>query len=368
MRITAAVAPEAGARFTLETVELDDPRDDEILVRVLGVGLCHTDLVARDGLFPFQLPAILGHEGAGIVERVGGAITKVKPGDKVVLSFRSCGTCPSCAAGVPAYCHLLPALNFIGMRPDGSTAARMGDVPVATNFFAQSSFATYALAYERNVVKVAPDAPVEILGPLGCGVQTGAGGIMRSLACEKGSSLLVMGGGAVGLSAVMAAVVVGCSTIMVLEPHAERRALALSFGATHALDPAAGPLAEQVRAILPEGVNYAFDTTGLPAVIEGALASLAPRGSLGIVGVPPAGLETFPVATSQLMTFGHTIRGIIEGDSDPETFIPELVRLNAEGRFPFDRLIKTYPLSAINEAIEDQHHGKCVKVVLLTGA
>jgi aryl-alcohol dehydrogenase len=367
MKIKAAVAPAAGARFQIETVDLDEPREGEILVRIVGVGLCHTDLVARDGLFPFQLPAVLGHEGSGVVERVGSAITKVRPGDKVVLSFRSCGACPRCARGEPAYCHQLPMLNFIGMRPDGSTSVRLDGVPVASNFFAQSSFATYALAYERNVVKVAPDAPIEILGPLGCGVQTGAGGIMRSLACEAGSSVLILGAGAVGLSAVMGAVVQGCGTIIVLEPHEERRKLALGFGATHALDPKAGALPEQVRAILPDGVNYAFDTTGLPAVVEATLLSLAPRGVLGLVGVPPAGAEMFSVATSNLMTFGHAIRGIIEGDSDPDTFIPELVRLNAEGRFPFDKLIKTYPLSAINEAIDDQHHGKCVKVVLLTG-
>ena len=310
---------------------------------------------------------MLGHEGAGVVERVGAAVTKVTPGDQVVLTFRSCGACPRCAEGQPAYCQSFPPLNYSGGRADGAPAMREGGEPVSSNFFGQSSFASYALAYERNVVKVADGAPLEILGPLGCGVQTGAGGVMRSLAARAGSSIAIFGGGAVGLSAVLGAVVQRCGRIIVVEPHAERRKLALELGATHAIEPATGDVARQIREIAPAGLDYAFESTGLEAVIDTALASLGSHGVLGLVGVPPRPESEGRYNIAGLITYGHTIKGIIEGDSDPDSFIPELIALHAAGRFPFDRLVKTYPFAAFNEALEAQHRGECVKVVLLMG-
>lgn len=365
MKVTAAVARAPGQPFTIETVELEDPRADEILVRIVGVGLCHTDLAFKAS-GTIALPAVLGHEGSGIVEKVGDAVTRVKVGDRVAISFRSCGECVRCRHGEPAYCRTMPMLNYIGMRPDGTRALRDENSGIASNFFGQSSFASHCLTYERNVVKVPDDVPLELMGPLGCGVQTGAGGVMRSLACEAGSSILILGGGAVGLSAVMGAVIQGCSTIIILEPHASRRALALELGATHVIDPAVAPdLAAAVRAILPEGVDYAFDTTGIPPLLQATMACLGSHGVFGIVGIAPAGTPV-PGDLMSLVTFGHTIKGIIEGDSEPDVFIPQMIDLYKEGRLPFDRLIRTYPLSEINQAIADQHHGDCVKVVLLT--
>src|SRR5260370_35547312 len=185
MQITAAVVREPGANFTLEAVELDEPRPDEILVRIAAVGICHTDLVARDGVMPLSMPAVLGHEGAGTVEKVGSAVTKVARGDRVAITF-SCGSCDRCRSGDPAYCYTMPMLNYIGMRPDGSKAIRQGDAAISSNFFGQSSFASYALAYERNVLKLPDDIPFEVAAPLGCGVQTGAGGGMLALAAPAG--------------------------------------------------------------------------------------------------------------------------------------------------------------------------------------
>lgn len=364
MDITAAVARGADRDFSIETVTLDEPRDDEILVRVVGVGLCHTDLVfkASGTIAP---PAVLGHEGSGIVEKVGAKVTKVAPGDRVAMTFRSCGACPRCTRGEPAYCHTMPMLNYAGVRTDGSKAIARDGEAIAGNFFGQSSFATYALTYERNVVKVPEGVALELMGPLGCGVQTGAGGVMRSLACEAGSSILILGGGAVGLSAVMGARIQGCATIIVLEPHAARRQLALELGATHVIDPGAGAFAATVREIVPIGVDYAFDTTGIPAVLTATMTCLGPHGVFGIVGIAPPGTP-MPGDLMTAVTFGHTVKGIIEGDSDPDVFIPELIAHHQAGRLPFDRLIRTYPLSEINQAIADQHHGDCVKVVLLT--
>lgn len=364
LQVTAAVARAPGADFTLETVELDAPRPDEILVRIAAVGVCHTDLVAREGAMPFSLPAVLGHEGAGVVEQVGSAVTKVAPGDRVAITFRSCGQCDRCRSGDPAYCYSMPALNYIGMRPDGSKALRQGETAVSSNFFGQSSFATYALAYERNVLKLPADIPFEIAAPLGCGVQTGAGGVMLALACPKGSSLLITGGGAVGLSAVMGAAIQGCGSIIVVEPHAQRRALAQELGATHVIDPAQSQdLAAAVRAILPQGVDFAFDTTGRPETLTAVMGALAPKGVFGIVGIPPAGTP-MPGDLGTVLTFGQTVRGIIEGDSDPDDYIPALIEHWRAGRLPLEKLVKVFPFDQINAAIAAQHHGDCVKVVL----
>jgi aryl-alcohol dehydrogenase len=338
MQITAAVVREPGANFTLETVELDEPRADEILVRIAAVGVCHTDLVARAGVMPFSMPAVLGHEGAGTVEKVGSAVTKVAPGDRVAITFRSCGSCGRCRSGDPAYCYTMPMLNYIGMRPDGSKAIRQGDVAVSSNFFGQSSFATYALAYERNVLKLPDDVPFEIAAPLGCGIQTGAGGVMLALACPAGSSILITGGGAVGLSAVM--------------------------GATHVIAPAQSlDLAAAVRAVLPTGVDYAFDTTGRPEILAAVMGALAPKGVLGIVGIPPAGTP-LPGDLGTVLTLGQTVRGIIEGDSDPDVFLPVLIDHWRAGRLPLEMLIQVFPFDQINNAIVAQHSGDCVKVVL----
>lgn len=363
MRVTAAVARAKGEGFHLESVELDEPREDEILVRVAAAGVCHTDLVALEERMPVRLPAVLGHEGAGVVERVGSGVTKVAPGERVAITFRSCGTCERCLRGDPAYCALMPMLNYVGRRPDGSTAIRSGDEVLGSNFFGQSSFATFALAYERNVVKLPADIPFDIAAPLGCGVQTGVGGVVRALKAETGSSILVIGAGAVGLSAVMGAVLQGCASIIVVEPQGSRRTLAIELGAHHALTAPGSELAARVRAIHPLGVDYAFDTTGRPELLEAAMECLAPKGVLAVVGVPPPNTP-MPGRLGALLTFGQTVRGVIEGDSHPETFIPELIGYWREGRLPLERLVQTFPFDQINDAIAAQHRGDCVKVVL----
>lgn len=368
MQITAAVTPEANAPFVQQTLELDDPRDDEVLVRILGAGLCHTDIHAQRGGIPvLPFPAVLGHEGSGIVERVGSKVTKVCPGDKVLLSFLSCGQCACCKDDSPAYCHQFHPLNVFGARADGSRTLRHGDNLVSGSFFGQSSFASHALASERNVVKVHPKMPLEIAGILGCGVQTGAGAVMRSLDCKPGKTLLVTGGGSVGLSAVMAARARGLSRILLSESHPGRRALALELGATDVIDPAAGDLADAVMAAVPGGVDYMVDTTGIPAVIEQVPRVLARLGAFGIVGLPAAqhaGMA-LPGTLMDTMRRGLTFRGVIEGDSDLDPFIQSLMDLYVEGRFPLDKMVKTFPMSQINEAIEAQHRGECVKVVLV---
>ena len=366
MEIRAAVARTPHGQFSIETATLEEPGAGEVLIQIAGVGICHTDLVARDQFIPIPLPAVLGHEGSGIVLRVGAGVTKVAAGDPVVLSFRSCGHCRQCAAHLPSYCKDFPALNYSGTRPDGTSGVRIGERAVSANFFGQSSFATHALAHERNVVKVPDRGALEILGPLGCGLQTGAGGIMRSLACPRGSSLAIFGGGPVGLAAVMGAVVQGCAPVILIEPIEARRRLALELGATHVIDPAHRDVAAAVRSIASGGVEFAFETSGKESVVETALATLTSHGLLGLVGVPPTPQSSLTINLAALITFGHRIHGIIEGDSDLDHFIPELIALHRAGRFPFEKLIKTFPFEHINEAIDAQHRGECIKAVLLT--
>lgn len=365
MKIKAAIATAPHAPFEVREATLDEPRDDEILVRIVAVGLCHTDISARDGILPMRLPAVLGHEGAGVVEAVGSSVTKVAPGDNVLLTFRSCGECDRCVAGEPTYCRHSVQLNYTGARPDGSTSLSADDAPLSSNFFGQSSFATHALAYERNAVKVAADAPLAIFAPLGCGIQTGAGAVLRALRCPEGSSLLITGAGPVGLSAVMAARhIAGCAHVIVSDPKPERRALATELGATDVIDPGDGRLNALVRQVLSAGVDYALDTTGVAAVMNGALQCLRPAGTLGMLGIPQVGDMPTPGLANAVLTYGLKIQGIIEGDSEPDVFIPELIEHHRAGRFPFDKMISTFPFDAINEAIEEQHAGRCTKAVL----
>ena len=365
MKITAAVARSAQSDFTIEDLELEEPRDNEVLVKIVGVGICHSDISARDGQIPTELPVVLGHEGAGIVERVGAAVTTVKPGDHVVISFATCGDCAPCHNDQKNYCEAFPALNMLGIRLDGSKALNKGDEIISSHFFGQSSFANYALTYESNVVKVRSDAPLEILGPLGCGIQTGAGTFMRAFKCEAGSAVAVAGGGAVGLSGVLGAVVQGCHPIIVIEPHSERRKLALELGATHTIDPVAvDDLSTAIRKIAPNGVKYVLDTTSIQSVLDGLFPALAAGGKLGIVGIPkdPAMKAEFSILS--FLLGGYTVKGICEGDADPQEFIPFMVDLYMDGKFPYDKMCKIYDLADINEAVAANSDGSCVKAIL----
>ncbi len=365
LKTSAAVAYPGEQGFRYESVDIDAPRPDEILVKIKGVGLCHTDLLFRSGATGYPFPGVLGHEGSGIVEAIGENITKVGVGDHVLLTFRSCGACDRCNDRDAAYCRVMPALNYVGNRKDGSSALSNGQGPVTSNFFGQSSFAGHALTYERNVVVVDDDLPIALLGPLGCGIQTGVGSVLRSLDAKPGSSILIAGGGSVGLSAVMGAKIRKCDPIILLEPLASRRDLAVELGATHCINPSDEEnVPDTVRAIVPLGVDNAFDTTGLPAVQADCLASMGSKATLGIVGVSPPNTRP-PGEMNTLVTFGQSVKGIIEGDSDPDTFLPELVDLYRAGLLPIGKLIRTYKLSEINRAIEEQQRGACVKAVLL---
>jgi aryl-alcohol dehydrogenase len=363
MKVTAAVVNEKSAPFRVEELDLEEPRRDEVLVRVVATGVCHTDLVVRDQYYPTPLPAVLGHEGAGVVERVGEGVSKVRPGDHVVLTYNSCAVCANCRQGQPTYCLDLFGYNFGGTRPDESTALRRDGESVHSHFFGQSSFADYALATERNVVKVRDDVPLEILGPLGCGIQTGAGGVLNALRPVAGTSIAVFGVGSVGMSAVMAARVAGCAQIIAVDVKPNRLELAEELGATHTVNAAeVENVVEEIQALSGGGTNYSLETSAIPEVFRQAVDSLTLTGVCGLIGAAPLGTEVSLDMNNIL--FGRTVRGIVEGDSVPDIFIPRLVELYAQGRFPFDRLIEFYSLEEINAAAEASEEGSVLKPVL----
>ncbi|GAA3184110.1 MULTISPECIES: NAD(P)-dependent alcohol dehydrogenase [Streptomyces] len=358
----AAVLRATGAPLSVETIDVAPPRADEVRVRIAASGICHTDIGVMATAEEGQLPYVLGHEGAGVVEEVGRDVTGVAVGDRVVLSYAHCGECARCDAGLYVHCRSLLALNFSGARADGSTAYSSQGTPLQGHFFGQSSFSGQIVTSPRNLVRVDDDLPPELLAPLGCGVQTGAGAVLNSLDPAPGSSLAVFGAGSVGLSAVMAAKVAGCAVIIAVEPRAERRALALELGATHALDPAAGDAAAEIVRLTDGGANHSLECVGLPGTLRQALECLASPGVCATVGFQ--GVDNELTINQGHLLFGRSLVGVIEGDADPQEFIPRMIALHREGRFPFDRLISTFPVEKINEAIDAAHHGAVVKPVV----
>lgn len=355
---TAAVLREPAGSFTFEEVELDGPRADEVLVRMVSTGICRTDIEFANF---WPLPAVLGHEGAGVVEAVGDGVSKVAVGDQVVMSFRSCGACASCLAAEPAYCTHFDDYNFGGRRPDGSTAVSAAGTDLNAHFIGQSSFATHAVVHHSSVVRVDDDVDLQLLGALGCGFQTGAGTVLRVLRSRPGDSIAIFGAGAVGLTAVMAAAIAGCTPIVVADPIAERRQLALSLGATVAVDALSPTLSDELLAHVPGGFDAAVDTTGRTAVVSLAAGVLNRRGTVAVVGV---GSDELVQVDWRTLLNGRTVTGVIGGNSNPDAFIPELLDLHRRGLFPVDRLVQLFPFAELDQAVAATKSGEVVKAVV----
>ncbi len=371
MRTTAYLVEEPGGDFTLAEVELEEPREDEVLVRVVATGLCHTDLTVPTMLPQEMLPTVVGHEGTGVVEKVGAAVSGIEVGDHVVMSFRSCRACGPCAAGDVGYCEQSLLLNYMGMRADGSTtmkrATERGDgETVFGNFFGQSSFARHAIAYADNCVVVDKRLDLTRLAPFACGFQTGAGTVLNVLDPTPDEPIVVFGAGAVGLAAVAAARGLGVETVVVVDPVAARRAVAEEYGAL-VLDPAeadAAPVEERVRALTGGGAAYAIDTTAIAAVVLQAQRALRSRGLLVALGL---GAPEYTIDAIDLLQSGKVVRSSIEGEADPLVTIPQLIGLREAGRFDVDHLVTTYPFEKIADAVADAKAGTVVKPVLVWG-
>jgi aryl-alcohol dehydrogenase len=363
MKIIAAVVHERSGPFSVEQLDLCDPRADELLVEVVASGMCATDLHGRDAYYPTKFPKVFGHEGAGVVRAVGNAVNKFKPGDHVVMAYPWCGECPNCRAQRQSYCLHAFDLKMNGTRVDGSTLHSQNGKPVYSAFFQQSSFGNFAIANERFAVKVRSDAPIERVCALACGGQTGAGAVLNVMKPCAGDSFVVFGVGAVGLSGLMAARIAGCDPIIAVDVHDHRLALARELGATHTINHNSRiDVVAEIRNITSLGARYTLETSALPAVFREAVEALMPAGTCVLLGSARKGTDV-----SLEMPFvqnGRIVRGVIQGDSVPQEFIPLLVDHIMAGRFPVEKLITFYPLADINRAAAESTAGKTIKPVL----
>ena len=363
MKITAAVVHERSGPFNIEQVDLCDPRSDELLVEVIASGMCATDLHGRDAYYPTQFPKVFGHEGAGIVRAVGSVVKNFKAGDHVVMAYPWCGECINCKTQRQSYCLHAFDLKMKGTRADGSTLHSKDGQPVYSAFFQQSSFGNFTIANERFAVKVRNDAPVDHVCALACGGQTGAGAVLNVMKPRAGDSFAVFGVGAVGLSGLMAAKIAGCDPIIAVDVHEHRLLLARELGATHTINHSGRTdVVEGIRKITGLGARYTLETSALPTVFREAVDALMPAGTCVLLGSARKGTEA-PFEMPFLQN-GRTVRGVIQGDSVPQEFIPQLVDHIMAGRFPVEKMITFYPLADINRAAAESSAGKTIKPVL----
>src|SRR6267154_1108975 len=365
MKVTAAVVGSKDGPFQLEEVKIGEPRADELLVKITAVGMCHTDLSVRSQATPFPLPGVLGHEGAGVVVQVGPQVSDFHVGDKVVLSFDSCGSCPSCLAGKVVYCqHWIPLNLLGGSRLDGSATLTRTNTGLHGHFFGQSSFATHALVSARSAVKVDDDLDLSRLASLGCSIQTGAGAVLNVARPEPGSTIVIFGAGGVGLVAVMAAALTPVARSIAVDVSVARLELASELGATHTVNPADGdPVAALLELTGGLGAQYVVETSGRLTVLDQAISSLSSAGTCVVIGAPPLGSQ-IAVDVPNLLGRGIRLVGTNQGDSNPREFIPRLIELRRQGRLPFDRLIRSYAFDQINVAAQDAAEARIVKPVM----
>ncbi len=367
MQANAAVMPEQHGRWVIETLEVADPGPNEVLVRVVASGICQTDVHARDGFAPIPCPAVYGHEGAGVVEQVGSAVTSLKPGDHVIMANPSCGECPDCLEGFETYCSRSNALKVSGYRADGSSLSfSRGTEPVYGSFFQQSSFASYTLATERNTIRVPSDAPLDVLAAFPCGVNTGAGAVFNVLKPKPGDSYVAFGTGTVGFAGLMAAKISGCDPIIAVDLFDSRLDLARELGATHTVNAKDPNLVEEVRRLAGNrGARFCLEAAGAPEALRAAVDVLAPRGTACLVGSARAGTDVALEMTT--IQQGRVVRGCVQGESDVQTFLPSLIERFQKGELPVDRLVRHYDHADINDAVADMLAGTTIKAVLRIG-
>ncbi len=363
MKITAAVVFEKNGPFSIEQVDLCDPRDDELVVEVVASGMCATDMHGRDGYYSMPYPAVFGHEGAGIVRAIGKSVTEFRPGDHVLMAYPWCGECPNCRSQRQTYCLHAGDLKHGGTRADGSTLHSRNGKPVYSAFFQQSSFGNFTIANERFAVKLCNDVPLEQVCALACGGQTGAGAVFNVMRPNPRDSFAVFGVGAVGLSGLMAAKIAGCDPIIAVDVHEHRLKLARELGATHTINHSArSDIVADIKNITGSGARYTLETSALASVLREAVEALVPAGTCVLLGSARKGTEVS--FETPFLQNGRVVRGVIQGDSVPKQFIPQLADHIIAGRFPVERMITFYDLADINRAAAESAAGKTIKPVL----
>nr|SFZ88731.1 Alcohol dehydrogenase [Loigolactobacillus rennini] len=364
MSIKAAVVAQKGAAFEIkDDVELAPMQADDLQVHMVASGVCHSDEALRKGDATIDYPIILGHEGAGIVEKVGSHVQNFKPGDHVILSFYACGNCPNCLQGKPTQCLHYAANNLSGVRPDGTAHFTENGQKVA-DMFDQSAFTTTTVVRERNAVKVPKDLDLRKLGPLGCGYVTGSGTVLNTLKPRPGDTIAVFGTGAVGLAAMMAGRIAGCTRVIAVDIVPDRLKLAQELGATDIINSKNQDPVAAIQALTNgQGVDYAVDTTGVTAVMENSIKALAQGGVSACIAVTPHHIDVD--TWNDLCVGDKAVIGVNMGDSIPQIDIPRLIEFYRQGQFDFDKTEKFYDFAQINQANADSLSGKTIKPVLI---
>ncbi len=359
----AAVLYNFNEPFKVETVELAEPRQGEVMVRLAASGVCHSDLSIQRGILPMPPPVIIGHEGAGTVEAVGPGVTSVRPGDHVVLTWLySCGRCRDCARGKPHLCETAAMATMSGGMYDGTTRFKVGGNEMRHWV---GTFSEYTVVPEQACVKIREDVPLESACLVGCGVMTGVGAAMNTAKVEPGDHVAVFGCGGVGLNVIQGAAICGAERIIAVDLVPRKLEMAVSFGATHAVDASQGDPVGQVRALTDgRGVDYAFEVIGNPKVIQDAYQAVRRGGKLVIVGVPPFGTEVSFLAAS----FPLEEKGVIGSYYGSPRFrfdMPRILDLYMAKKLKLDELVsRRLSLDEINTAMELMEKGEVARSII----
>jgi Zn-dependent alcohol dehydrogenase len=364
VRISAAVLRRVGRPLELEELELEPPRRDEVLVRIEASGICRSDLSLLDGKWPAPLPMVLGHEGAGVIEGVGEGVDEGRIGERVVLTFTpSCGRCRFCLQGRVNLCTEAARCMDDGVLPDGTTRLSL-DGKRVHHLALVSSFATHAVVPANAAIAVPAGLDPAVTCLLGCGVLTGVVAVTRRAGVRPGESVAVLACGGVGLAAVLGARLVSAHPIVAVDPVAVKRDLALRLGATHAIDPRAEDAVAAIRAVVPDGVDHAFEAVGMPAVAEQAFAATRTGGTTVLIGQPAIGASV-ALPVYDVTQFEHDVLGTHIGGAIPALDIPALAALMEAGKLDLAPLVTHhFRLEKIGEALETTRSGTAGRVVL----
>ncbi|MHB1930383.1 MAG: Zn-dependent alcohol dehydrogenase [Acidimicrobiales bacterium] len=361
----AAVLYEFNTPLVVEEIEVDPPRSGEVMVRLAASGVCHSDLHSAQGIHPLPLPVIMGHEGSGVVEEVGEGVGSVRPGDHVILSWLPyCGRCRFCTSGRPALCDNL-GWSDAGTMMDGTTRFHRGDQRLGHN--TASSFAELTVVPEQTVIAVDPSLDLTELALLGCAVMTGTGAVFNTAGVRPGESVAVVGCGGVGLSVIQGARIAGAAPIIAVDPVASKRDLALTLGASHAVDPSAGDAADAVRQLAGGGVDVAFEALGRPETILTTLDLVGKGGKAVLVGMAPPEARV-PLDALTLTLQERSVLGCWYGSCRPPADFARLLGLYRCGDLDLRSLVTTtISLEMINDAFGAMEAGEAARTVITYG-
>jgi S-(hydroxymethyl)glutathione dehydrogenase/alcohol dehydrogenase len=365
MKIRAAVVREQN-QFAIETVSLDPPKATEVLIRMRAAGVCHSDLHNMRGNLRTKPPFVLGHEGAGIVEAVGSAVTHVKPGDHVLVKWLPAdGTCPACREGHANLCERLAATTFRGWLPDGTSRLTSQDGQVLRHLLSAATMAEYAVVDQASAIPIPEGIPFEVAAIIGCAVMTGIGAVVKTARVSAGSSAAVIGCGGVGLSAIVGCRLAGCHPIVAVDVMDSKLDFAKRFGATHTVNASGIDVAEALRSLTPPGPEYVFDMVGSPSTVQQAVLAVKPAGSVVVAGLHAAKGDV-PVPAGALVFQDKRVLGSFAGSMQPQVDLPRLVEMYLSGRLPLDAFIsQRYDLTELGTAFADMESGTIVRGVIV---